>query len=80
MAELAYLTAVYKLGRDYHSGQWSKGYRLLCIADQRARRQGISLGRIVEQLETDRLYKKGCRFRQLVAFWLFNLRKHRTEL
>ena len=29
-----FLVAVYHIGRDYHSGQWSQWYQLQCQADQ----------------------------------------------
>jgi hypothetical protein len=31
--------AVYALGVHYHSGQWSRGYRLSCIAGSQLRRR-----------------------------------------
>lgn len=82
MHHLAYLTAIYKLGLQYHSGQWSKGYRLLCIADKRAKKyhSALDLGRIVENLDSHKFYRKGDKFRNLVAFYLNALRKYRKSL
>ena len=46
-------------GNDWHSGQCSRGYKLLCMAMRRAKRQGcnrpldISIG---ENLDAARLY------------------------
>lgn len=37
----AKLYALYRLGADYHSGQWSQGYRIMCKAGERLRRLGI---------------------------------------
>jgi hypothetical protein len=33
--DLAYYVAVWRLAKDYHSGQGSKGYRYVCIADDK---------------------------------------------
>ena len=37
--------AVYHLAADWHSGQWPRGYRLLCHAYNYALRHGIDLDR-----------------------------------
>lgn len=79
--ELAYLIAVYILGTRYHSGQASKGYRLAYIADERARRSGIDLGRQVENLADRRkkkIYTK--EHIKMVACCLRKLRKYRFDL
>ena len=34
---LDYLIALYVFGRDYHSGQASQGYHLMCLADRYAK-------------------------------------------
>ena len=34
---------LYHLASDYHGGQWSRGYRLLCRTYSYARRHGITL-------------------------------------
>lgn len=35
------LLAIYQFCADYHSGQWSRGYRLLCATDKALRRKQI---------------------------------------
>jgi hypothetical protein len=35
--DLAYYVAVWRLTKDYYSGQGSKGYRYACIADDKIR-------------------------------------------
>lgn len=82
MYHYAFLVACYILGTSYHSGQASKGYRLLCLADQRACREhtGVSIGRTVFQLQTHLLYPKGCDFRNAVAYFLKRLRHQRHSL
>ena len=83
MHELAYLIAVYKLGSDYHSGQWSKGYRLLSLASIRLKRTQHNSSRMYDQLFHDQkygVYPKHSKFRSLVAYYLFKLRKYRWEM
>lgn len=82
MNHQAFLVVCYILGTNYHSGQWSKGYSLLCLAEMRARREHSSwnIGRTCEQLRNHELYPKHCAFRKLVAYYLFRMRKHRTNL
>lgn len=82
MHHQAYLVACYMLGMQYHSGQWSNGYRLLCLADQRANREhpGWDIGRTVEQLSAGELYQHGGVFRNAVAYYLNKLRKYRHSL
>lgn len=51
---LAALTAIYILARDYHSGQASKGYRLLCMAQERCLREhNVHIGRVITLFEDD---------------------------
>jgi hypothetical protein len=38
------LRAVYVLCSDYHSGQGSRGYRLLCVLDRKLKRMAKTLG------------------------------------
>lgn len=78
----AYLTACYILGYRYHSGQWSKGYSLLCLALERGKRDysGWNIGRTVEQLENHQLYCQNSKFRNMVAFFLKKMRKCRQTL
>ena len=80
MHHLAYCYACYMLGRDYHSGQASKGYLLLCLAKQRLRREhNYHTPMSMEAM----LRKPLCRnqeFRNLVAYYLKKLRKYRKEL
>lgn len=38
-----YVNAIYQLALDYHSGQASRGYRLLCRCQRYARWRGIEL-------------------------------------
>lgn len=40
------IRAIYQLVCEWHSGQWSRGYRLLCHVQVYARRHGINLDRI----------------------------------
>ena len=82
MIHQAFLAACYMLGVNYHTGQWSKGYRLLCLADQRAKREhsAWNVGRTVDQLAEHKLYPKGCEFRNNVAYFLRRMRKHRFSL
>lgn len=82
MHHYAYLTAVYWLASHYHSGQWSKGYRLMCIAQERQRQHhaGAALYRTVEQLQNDQLYTKHSDFRRVVAYYMHRLRKYRFKL
>lgn len=37
--------AVYHLAADWHSGQWSRGYKLLCRVYNYAQRHGIDVHR-----------------------------------
>jgi len=37
------LVALYNIACDWHSGQWSRGYRLLCHARRLLERRGINL-------------------------------------
>jgi len=80
MHELAYLIAAYRLGVDYHSGQWSKGYRLQCQAEERLSRSQINPGRTWEQLDARTVYPRGAGFRNAVALWLKRMRHSRHTL
>lgn len=82
MYEQAYLVACYMLGERYHSGQFSKGYRLLCMAKERGRRNHSAwdIGRTVEQLREHKLYRQNEPFRRAVAYMLNQLRKYRHAL
>jgi hypothetical protein len=82
MNELAYLYVVWRLGRDYHSGQWSRGYRILCLAEHRCAREwrGIhSLDCVDRELKEHAAYVKP-EFRSYVAFWLRRMRHSRRDL
>ena len=46
--------AIYQLAYEHHSGQWSRGYKLLCQAQRYARKHGIDLDR--ETRASRRLY------------------------
>jgi len=37
------IRALYRLSSDWHSGQWSRGYRLLCRVYNYARKHGIDV-------------------------------------
>ena len=76
---LSYLTACYILGTRYHSGQWSRGYSAFNIANQFALRDGISLGRIVEQLSKHSILQSR-QFRSSVAYYLWRMKGSRTSL
>ncbi len=39
MVRQSTIAAVYTFAAHYHSGQWSRGYRLLCAADRAWRRK-----------------------------------------
>ena len=82
MYEQAYLVACYMLGERYHSGQFSKGYRLLCMAEERGRRNhsAWSVARSAYQLREHKLYRQGGDFRRAVAYMLNKLRKYRHAL
>lgn len=82
MQHQAFLVVCYLLGSRYHSGQWSNGYRLMCLAEKRARREhsAWNVGRTVEQLKAGKLYPKGSNFRNAVAAILWKMRKHRFYL
>lgn len=78
----AYLVACYILGTQYHSGQFSKGYSLQCMVDEYVRREypGWNISRTMEHLDMHTLYGKHSSFRNAVAYCLFRMRKHRSEL
>lgn len=87
MNHLAYLTACYILGTRYHSGQSSKGDRLQCQAQERARREhsALNLGRVVDGLYGHTFpegytYPQGCKFRRTVAHFLRRMRHSRFSL
>lgn len=86
MRHLAYLTACYILGSRYHTGQSSKGYRILCLAQERCKREhsALDIGRVIDGLysRTDcgYTYPKGCKFRKAVAFFLRRMRHSRKSL
>lgn len=82
MEHQAYLTACYILGYRYHSGQWSKGYSLLCMASERGKREHScwNVGQTMEQLEKHQLYAQNSKFRNQVAYFLKSLRKYRKSL
>lgn len=72
----AYLVALHRLGSVYHSGQWSKGYRLMCLADTYSRRwYGIA-----PAWPSHFGGESNVRFRRAVAYWLRHLRHHRHTL
>lgn len=77
---LAYLAACYWLGSNYHSGQWSRGYRCLCQAQQYSLREyGVDLGRHWDQLSShSRL--QGQQYRNYVAYWLRRMKGSRYSL
>ena len=84
MHHLAYLMTCYILGVRYHSGQWSKGYELLCMAQERASREhsALDLGRQMENLadrnKRRRIYSP--EYIKAVAFWMRKMRKYRHNL
>jgi hypothetical protein len=45
------LATIYQFCADYHSGQWSRGYRLLCIIGKKLRKRGIA--RPIDQVRCD---------------------------
>lgn len=82
MNSIEFLVVCYKLGVNYHSGQWSKGYRLLCLAQMRADQEhtGMNLGRTLEQLDKHTLYPKGGSFRNEISIILMKMRHYRFSL
>lgn len=82
MQHLAYLIVMYKLGSDYHSGQASNGYKMMCQAQQRlAEHHNIfQPSRIVDHLRCHTLYPKGGDFRNAVAYYLKKFKKYRWKL
>lgn len=44
------IRALYWFASDYHSGQWSRGYRLLCVADRALERNGHNWDRFQSPL------------------------------
>lgn len=50
------IRAIYTLAYEYHSGQWSRGYRLLCRTRVYARKHAIDLD--IETRASRRLYHK----------------------
>lgn len=82
MHHYAYLVALYMLCEYHHSGQWSKGYHLLCLAQTRGEREHgfASVARSADQCRKWQLYKKNGEFRRAVAYYLFKLRKYRHDL
>lgn len=82
MFELGYLFACYILGSRYHTGQWSTGYAMMCMASMRAKRENsaLDIGRAVELLNNQRIYPKGCEPRNIVAYWLKRMRHRRNTL
>lgn len=50
------IRAIYQLAYEYHSGQWSRGYRLLCRVQRYARRHDIDLD--CHTRASERLYQK----------------------
>lgn len=83
--DVAYHWAIYRLCRDYHSGQSSKGYRLLCIADQRFQRDHSrygysSLGKIDEMYCGRFTITRKSFTRKRMAFYLRKLMKFRNSL
>jgi hypothetical protein len=49
------IRALYHLASDWHSGQWSRGYRLLCGVYRYAQRHGIDVQRTTRA--SRRLYR-----------------------
>jgi hypothetical protein len=84
MYHQAFITVCYMLGARYHSGQSSKGYELLCLAQRRAVQchSGWNVGRTVEALEwgNTTIYPKGGAFRNAVAYYLKAMKHHRAYL
>lgn len=55
------ILAVYAVAADYYSGQWSRGYRVLCTAGRRLQAKGISgayLERCLHAIRKTRQYEK----------------------
>lgn len=50
------IRALYRLSSDWHSGQWSRGYRLLCRVYNYAQRHGVDVHRSTRA--SQRLYRQ----------------------
>ena len=50
------IRGIFQLAYEYHSGQWSRGYRLLCRVQQYARKHTIDLD--IETRASRRLYHR----------------------
>ena len=79
----ARLYALAYIGNSYHTGQWSRGYRLMCLATSKLERLGIT--NIIDQWDctSQRGYDKRSwakPFRSHVARELNWLRKYRWTL
>jgi len=78
----AFLVACYILGFNYHSGQASKGYQLVCLAQRRGCQEhsAWSVGRTVESLNNPMIYPKAGTFRNAVAYCLRRMKIHRGSM
>lgn len=50
-------------GMNYHSGQWSRGYKLMCRAQKLLRRKGLSTQLSIscdhpQSIENDKFYQR----------------------
>jgi hypothetical protein len=66
------LRTIYLFAMEYHGGQWSRGYRLLCMADARmAKMNAVMPGHLSHRWLEDKEFVKGLRrskfYRSLVS-------------
>jgi hypothetical protein len=82
--ELGYLLALHKLCSLNHSGQWSKGYRLMCLAEQRLIKQhgwkSVSDFSTLPKREPGDSPMFVDLLRDAIAFWLKRLKRYRDKL
>jgi hypothetical protein len=58
MQRIRFLAALTWLCADYHSGQWSRGYRLMCKCQAALARYGVAWYRIENKGSVRRLYNR----------------------
>jgi hypothetical protein len=90
---LAFMTAIYRIALRHHSGQWSRGYRLMCYTKTRVARyhSALDIGRVCEGLDYHSpsvnifgrkamKYPKHCQFRKDVAYYMMKIRHWRSRM
>ena len=94
LEHLAFMTAIYRIAIRHHSGQWSRGYRLLCYSAERVRKyhSALDVGRVCEALDLHTKgpfdpnrpepfkYHRHSLFRDRVAYYMLKIRHWRSRL